>query len=78
MLRRYGVRDPSMHATRFPSHGEPGGSDDQRSPKPDRSTQKLPIDSRELFRGTRELRIRHEGEIYVLRVTRNGRLILNK
>lgn len=36
------------------------------------------VDSRNLLRGARELRIRHEGQIYTLRVTRNGRLILNK
>lgn len=36
------------------------------------------VDSRDLLREHRELRIRHEGEVYVLRVTRNGRLILNK
>ena len=36
------------------------------------------VDSRELLRGRRELHIRHEGEVYRLRVTRNGRLILNK
>lgn len=36
------------------------------------------IDSRELFRGRQELQISHEGEMYRLRVTRNGRLILNK
>ena len=36
------------------------------------------VDSRDLFRGKRELQISHEGEVYRLRVTRNGRLILNK
>ena len=36
------------------------------------------VESRDLFRGKRELQISHEGEVYRLRVTRNGRLILNK
>ena len=36
------------------------------------------IDSRELFRDRQEIQIRHQGELYRLRLTRNGRLILNK
>lgn len=36
------------------------------------------LDSRLLFRGRQEVQIRHDGEVYRLRVTRNGRLILNK
>ncbi|MGQ9650878.1 MAG: hemin uptake protein HemP [Phycisphaerae bacterium] len=36
------------------------------------------IDSYSLFRGRREICITHNGETYRLRVTRNGRLILNK
>lgn len=34
--------------------------------------------SETLFRGTREIAIRHEGEFYRLRITRQGKLILNK
>lgn len=66
-----------MHGTRSSGH-DPDRFHEQHSARPDRPAPESPIDSRELFRGTRELRIRHEGEIYVLRVTRNGRLILNK
>ena len=36
------------------------------------------ISSEELFRGTREVRIRHAGEVYRLRLTRSGKLILHK
>lgn len=36
------------------------------------------IPSEDLFRGQRELLIEHSGEIYRLRLTRNGKLILNK
>lgn len=36
------------------------------------------VASHELLAGDRTLRIAHEGELYVLRLTRNGRLILTK
>jgi hemin uptake protein HemP len=36
------------------------------------------IDSHSLFRGRQEVCIVHNGETYRLRVTRNGKLILNK
>jgi hemin uptake protein HemP len=54
--------------------------DDGHAPKspPQQATQQAVVDSRDLFRGTKELQISHEGEVYRLRVTRNGRLILNK
>lgn len=34
--------------------------------------------SADLFQGTREVLINHEGEVYRLRLTRNGKLILHK
>ena len=37
-----------------------------------------PLDSRNLLRGTREVLIRHGGEVYRLRHTRNDKLILTK
>ena len=37
-----------------------------------------PIAADVLFRGRQEVLIRHQGEIYRLRITRNGKLILNK
>jgi len=52
-----------------------GGRGDEDSRE---STRMDVVDSRDLFRGRHELQIRHEGEVYRLRVTRNGRLILNK
>ena len=36
------------------------------------------IESRDLFNGNRVIQIRHGGEIYTLRQTRLGKLILNK
>jgi len=36
------------------------------------------VDSAELLRGGRELLIRHAGELYRLRLTRNDKLILQK
>lgn len=36
------------------------------------------FDSEELLRGQKEILIRHESEVYRLRVTRNGKLILQK
>jgi len=52
------------------SHGDSG----EESP----ATHPPVLDSAELFRGERELCIRHDGELYRLRVTRRGRLILQK
>jgi len=47
--------------------------------KPDKQ-QASPIayHSEQLFRGRRHVTIEHEGEVYQLRVTRNGKLILTK
>ena len=36
------------------------------------------VESRQLLAGDKTLQIAHEGETYVLRLTRNGRLILTK
>jgi hemin uptake protein HemP len=36
------------------------------------------VDSKHLLANGQSVRIRHNGELYVLRVTRNGKLILNK
>lgn len=40
--------------------------------------QQKTIDSEDLFKGARELVIRHNQDRYVLRITRQGKLILNK
>jgi hemin uptake protein HemP len=36
------------------------------------------IDSKELFRGNRQVHILHAGQIYILRQTRDNKLILTK
>jgi hemin uptake protein HemP len=36
------------------------------------------VSARELFAGAREICIEHEGDRYVLRITRRGKLILQK
>lgn len=51
----------------------PRQSSDPAPPK-----QAVPVPSKDLLHGARELLIEHEGEIYRLRVTRNGKLILHK
>ncbi|SKA14203.1 Hemin uptake protein HemP [Lysobacter spongiicola DSM 21749] len=45
---------------------------------PDRTPMVLPLDSDALLRGCREVLIRHGGETYRLRHTRNDKLILTK
>jgi hemin uptake protein HemP len=58
------------------------GSDHaSEGPKPSKNleTESLPIyDSVDLLKGGREILIRHHGEVYRLRLTRNDKLILNK
>lgn len=48
--------------------------------KPDLSSRDRlsPISSRELFGDAKEIEIDHEGALYRLRITRQGKLILNK
>ncbi|MBB4188284.1 hemin uptake protein HemP [Sinorhizobium terangae] len=36
------------------------------------------VESRDLFRGDSEILISHDGTIYRMRITRQGKLILNK
>lgn len=48
---------------------------DDRSVAPQRTTV---YSTAELFGGAREIEIEHNGEIYRLRITRQGKLILNK
>ncbi len=55
------------------------------APAPDRHTsessgelRRVLLTSRELLGNQREVRIEHEGSQYVLRATRNGKLILTK
>lgn len=49
------------------------------SPAPhDESQPQVVVDSGELFHGQREVCILHDGERYRLRITRRGKLILQK
>ncbi|ASY69968.1 hemin uptake protein HemP [Sinorhizobium fredii] len=51
----------------------------QSSPAPRATHRSQPIvDSHELFRGASEILISHDGAIYRMRITRQGKLILNK
>ncbi|MBI3044963.1 MAG: hemin uptake protein HemP [Betaproteobacteria bacterium] len=43
-----------------------------------RTRARIEITSTELFAGNREIQIRHAGEIYILRRTSKGKLILTK
>jgi len=54
---------PNPHAVVAPSRPQPAASE---------------FDSRELMRGQREVLIRHGGQVYRLRHTRNDKLILVK
>lgn len=42
------------------------------------SSEVADIDTRQLFGNRSEIRILHQGEIYRLRITKAGKLILNK
>lgn len=53
-------------------------SDNRRDTPPPPHPTPRTIDSAELLEGQRELFIRHGAEIYRLRLTRNGKLILHK
>ena len=54
---------------------------DRREQAADSSGPKAPpkvVSAEELFAGQREICIEHDGERYVLRITRRGKLILQK
>ena len=53
--------------------GEPRETDDRREPN-----EPVDFDTRELFAGRTEIRIAHDTAVYRLRITRAGKLILNK
>ncbi|MCA9038465.1 MAG: hemin uptake protein HemP [Planctomycetaceae bacterium] len=50
----------------------------QRTPKTDERSIPLPVTFSQLAGGRTECAIEHEGQLYRLRVTKNGKLILNK
>ena len=55
-----------------------GGDRNHRSPQERPLQGTSVIESTYLLEGRNEVQIRHAGEIYRLRVTKNGKLILNK
>ncbi|WP_026618762.1 hemin uptake protein HemP [Ensifer sp. WSM1721] len=58
----------------------PNETDTQRSPQtasPVNRTQRV-VESHDLFLGDNEILISHEGAIYRMKITRQGKLILNK
>lgn len=52
----------------------------QNEPATPRASEESPkvVQTQELFQGEREIYIEHEGERYRLRITRRGKLILQK
>jgi len=50
----------------------------QRTSAPMTSSPARTILSEQLFRGTHEIGIEHQGALYRLKITRQGKLILNK
>ena len=59
------------------NHADDSGRQDSsgKSPAPPRP---VTLTSNDLFQGNREVLIEHNGEVYRLRITRTGKLILNK
>jgi hemin uptake protein HemP len=58
----------------------PGGSAGASTPPPDRSSpaEQPAIDVQQLLRGGNEARLIHQGVVYRLRVTRQGKLLLTQ
>jgi hemin uptake protein HemP len=46
--------------------------------KQDASAEIRVLESAEIFRGSNEIMIRHDGAVYRMKITRQGKLILNK
>lgn len=59
------------------NHTDDGGRQDSVE-KPSTPPRPVTLTSNELFQGNREVLIEHNGEVYRLRITRTGKLILNK
>jgi len=57
---------------------EPADRPDAFPPAPPVLPQDADFDTRVLFAGRSEIRIAHENMVYRLRITRAGKLILNK
>lgn len=71
---------PATHGSGQPEHAL-NDTDPNRKPSPSRPIQPEPatraVSSEQLFAGAREVEINHNGRIYRLRITQNGKLILN-
>lgn len=52
---------------------DPRASEERPEPK-----EPVDLDTRELFAGRSEIKIAHDNAVYRLRITRAGKLILNK
>jgi len=61
----------------MPADEQPDLSQNSDTPV-DRAIDLRVVDSRELLRGDREVLIRHSDQIYRLRLTKSGKLILQK
>jgi hemin uptake protein HemP len=57
---------------------EPAPSNGEKTSTPLPGNRERVFESGALFGGAREIRIRHNGESYLLRLTRLGKLILTK
>lgn len=55
----------------------PNNPDAAPASLPASQTQRV-VESRDLFRGESEILISHDGAIYRMKITRQGKLILNK
>ncbi len=65
--------------TEHPQQPGPTDSSGDSRPAPhDIPLSEAALDSAELFRNRREVLIRHGGELYRLRLTKSGKLILHK
>ena len=66
-------RDPTIRASASTVPPRAGERPLRPSPLPVRT-----VDSASLFRGDHEIGIEHQGALYRLKITRQGKLILNK
>jgi hemin uptake protein HemP len=70
----------ALRLANWPKPVTPNDTETQRSPQtapPVGRTQRI-VESRDLFRGDNEILISHDGAIYRMKITRQGKLILNK
>jgi hemin uptake protein HemP len=72
------VRDPSQSTSQPGDHSTP--SVNSASPEGSRDARAVrgPLPFDELAQGQSEVQIEYQGQVYRLRATRNGKLILNK